>query len=53
MDGNNLVLMDQCVVENNTISFKTLINTGASGIAFIKEDFTRRCKIKIFTIKTL
>jgi hypothetical protein len=42
LDGNHLVLSGQLVAEDNTISVKTLIDTGASGFAFIDEDFTRR-----------
>jgi transposase InsO family protein len=51
LDGNHLVLSGQLVVEDNTISVKTLIDTGASGFAFIDEDFTRRHNIKTLTLK--
>jgi hypothetical protein len=38
-------------VEDNTISVKTLIDTGATGFAFIDENFTLRHSIKSYPLK--
>jgi hypothetical protein len=51
LDGNHLVLSGQLVAEGNIISVKTLIDTEASGFAYIDEDFTRRHKLKTYTLK--
>jgi hypothetical protein len=51
LEGNHLVLSEQLVAENNTIPVKTLIDPGASGFAFIDEDFTHRHKIKTYSLK--
>jgi hypothetical protein len=50
MDGNHLVLSGQLAVEDNTISVKTLIDTGATGFTFIDENFTRRHNIKTYPL---
>jgi hypothetical protein len=51
LDGNHLVLSGELAVEDNTISVKTLIDTGATGFAFIEENFTGRHNIKTYSQK--
>ena len=51
LDGNHLVLEGELVCNEETISIHTLIDTGASGFAFINEDFVRRHDIKTQTLK--
>jgi hypothetical protein len=52
LEGNHLVLSGQLVMKDNTISVKTLIDTGVTGFAFIDEDFTRRHTIKTHPLKS-
>jgi hypothetical protein len=53
LDGNYLDLSASLVLDSNTISINTAIDTGASGYAFISENFVGRHKIITYTSKTL
>jgi hypothetical protein len=52
LDGNHLVLLGTRLYNDKTISVNTLIDTGASGFAFIDEEFIRRHNIATFALKT-
>jgi hypothetical protein len=51
LDGNHLVLSANLVGNDNRMSVKTFIDSGASGFAFISEDFIRSHYIKTYTLK--
>jgi hypothetical protein len=46
-----LILSASLVLDSNKISINALIDNGASGYAFISEDFVRRHQIKTYTLK--
>src|SRR6266566_2610671 len=51
LDGNHLVLKAEVVCNEERISVSTLIDTGATGFAFIDEDFTGSHHLHLYKLK--
>ena len=52
LDGNHLILSADLLCNDKIISVPTLIDTGATGFAFIDEDFTRCHNLTTYRLKT-